>query len=318
MRTHNWLDMYPDEYFDEKKKNPVCYMAYGPAEPHGVYNAMGVDFYNSYLLACRAAEAHGGIVAPPSAWHIQEQPYYDWEMDCCGMGLSLTTSVTEELFLHNLLYHIRNIDAKGFHAGILLSGHYLGGLNEDMRMLCEYYRRKTGSPIQLWAGYVNELDYDFLGKLNLPGSAEDHAGILETVMVMELKPESVNLEKIRQPLNVERRIAGNSNDYGLYCCPATLEQDLPYMTRDLGRRVVNRFVECLGDLQQSLREQYTDRPRRYITMTETEEIWASFCYLTKRYWKCVQSRYEAEHDIYLKFPGFDELEGKAWAPAEIF
>lgn len=318
MRTHEWLDMYPDEFFQERNNMPVCYMAYGPAEPHGVYNTMGVDFHNSYLLARRAAETFGGIVAPPSAWHIQEQPYYDWEMDCCGMGMSLTTSVTEELFLHNILYHIRNMDTKGFRAGILLSGHYLGGLNEDMRMLCEYYLRKTGSPLRLWAGYVNELDYPFLDSLGLPGSAQDHAGILETAMVMELKPESVHLDKIRQPLNVERHVAGDSGDYGLYCCPKTLESDLPYMTRELGARVVGRFVQRLGGLQQELLDGYEDRPRRYITMTETEEIWASFSYLTGRYWTCVQTRYEAEHGISPQFPGFDVLEGKTWGKAGIF
>lgn len=310
MRTHDWIDMYPDEFFAERRDHPICYMAYGLAEPHGVYNTMGVDYYNSYLLAKRAAEKYGGIVAPAGTWHIQEQPYYDWEMDCCGMGMSMSTSITEELFLHNMLYHIRNIDTKGFHAGILLSGHYLGGLNNDMRMLCEYYLRKSGSPMRLWAGYVNELDYAFLESLALPDSAQDHAGILETAMVMELSPDAVCLEKADCPINVPKEVAGVSEEYGFYCCPATLETDRAFMTRALGSKVVNRFVERLGEKQYTLLEAYEDRQRRYITVTETEEIWASFCYLTKRYWSCVQTKWEAEHDVYLTFPGFETLEGK--------
>ena len=309
MRTHSWIDMYPDEFFEEQGRNPICYMAYGPAEPHGVYNTMGVDFYNSYLLCRRAAEQNGGIVAPPSAWHIQEQPYYDWEMDCCGMGGSLSTSIPEELFLKNMLYHIRSIDTKNFKAGILLSGHYLGSLNEDMRMLCEYYCRKTGSPVQLWAGYVNEIDYSFLHSLELPNSCEDHAGILETAMVMELRPESVDLTKIHKPLNVTEEIAGNSKDYGYYCCPANFNDDITYTTKELGKRVTDHFVKKLGEKKEQLLSRYQDKERKYVTITETEEIWASFCYLTKRYWQCVQTRHEAENGISLKFPGFDALGG---------
>ena len=226
------------------------------------------------------------------------------------MGMSLSTSISEELFLHNMLYHVRTMDTKGFKAAILLSGHYLGGLNEDMRMLIEYYLRRTGSPIRIWGGYVNELDYPFLDSLGLPPSAQDHAGILETSMVMALKPESVDLDLYDVPPNVPDAVAGNSPDYGYYCCPKGMKEDLPYTSRALGEQVVDRFIGRIGEIKQKLLNSYEERERRYVTITETEEIWHAFCYLTRKYWRCVQTREEAEKGIVLQFPGFDALEGK--------
>ena len=52
-------------------------------------------------------------------------------------------------------------------------------MNNDMRMLREYYLRKTYSLMRLWARYVDEQDHSFLDSLDLPESAQDHAGILK-------------------------------------------------------------------------------------------------------------------------------------------
>jgi len=60
-----WEEMHPDELLAAIATHPVCYMAYGLAEPHGAYNALGLDWLKAYALCERAARTHGGVVAPP-------------------------------------------------------------------------------------------------------------------------------------------------------------------------------------------------------------------------------------------------------------
>ena len=38
-----WHEMLPDELLEAIRTRRVCYMAYGLAEPHGPYNALGLD-----------------------------------------------------------------------------------------------------------------------------------------------------------------------------------------------------------------------------------------------------------------------------------
>ena len=50
-----WEEMFPDEFLELLDRRPVCYVAYGLAEPHGAYNALGLDFLKAQALVERAA-----------------------------------------------------------------------------------------------------------------------------------------------------------------------------------------------------------------------------------------------------------------------
>ena len=66
---------------------PLVYFTYGLCEPHGPQNAVGLDSLKAHAIACRAAEAHGGIVAPPDYWHIHELGgYAAWAERAVGAG----------------------------------------------------------------------------------------------------------------------------------------------------------------------------------------------------------------------------------------
>src|SRR5215831_11393881 len=72
MREVRWERMFPDELEQRFQDCPVVYFAYGLCEPHGPQNAVGLDTLKAHAIACRAAQTHGGIVAPPDYWHIHE------------------------------------------------------------------------------------------------------------------------------------------------------------------------------------------------------------------------------------------------------
>ena len=108
-------EMLPDEMLAELKECPVCYVAYGLAEPHGAYNAIGLDWLKAHAIAERAARTHGGIVAPPFAWHVSENPNLEW-CGSQGMRQSPCSSIPADLFLRTVLHQIRAIDTRGFRA----------------------------------------------------------------------------------------------------------------------------------------------------------------------------------------------------------
>ncbi|MFT5369143.1 MAG: hypothetical protein ACI8V2_004117 [Candidatus Latescibacterota bacterium] len=49
-----------------------------------------------------------------------------------------------------VFHQIRDIDARGFHTAILVTGHY-GGLEKTRRLICDYYTRRTQSPLRFHA-----------------------------------------------------------------------------------------------------------------------------------------------------------------------
>ena len=127
-----WEEMLPHEFLEIRNEFPVCYMAYGLAEPHGAYNALGLDWLKAYALVEATAKIYGGIVAPPWAWHIQELPHFHddgrgngWLCDS-GVRQPLCSAIPADLFYRTVLYQIRAFDARDFRAAILVTGHYGG------------------------------------------------------------------------------------------------------------------------------------------------------------------------------------------------
>ena len=287
-----WEEMLPHEFLAVRDKTPVCYMAYGLAEPHGAYNALGLDWLKAYALVEAAARAHGGIVAPPCAWHIQESPHFHGDgrsegwFKGAGILQPLCSSIPADLFFRMVLFQIRAFDARGFHAAILVTGHY-GGLERTIRKLCEYYLRRSGSPIRLHA----IADWECIDE-QLPYRG-DHAGVCETSQLMALRPGLTDLSHRSGNVEIgERYGAGVDFDNG------------PIPTEDVGKTIVDSQIRNLGVAAGRLLSEY--EPRDSWTapdINETEEIWHSFDRLTRKYW--TQTFAEREAGEKLAFPEWE-------------
>ena len=260
-------------------------MAYGLAEPHGAYNAIGLDWVKAYALCQRAATAHGGVVAPPFCWHVQESPHFDWPK-INGTTQSLSSSIPGDLFLRMVLHQLRVFDARGFHAAILITGHY-GGLEKDMRLLCDFYSRQTGSPLKIHC----IADWECIEYLDYAG---DHAGPCETQQLMALRPELVDLSR-----------AAPSETSDPWCGVTFPDTATP--TKEVGERIVASQVEALGRVHRDLLRHY-----KPITgwaapdQNQAEAIWHIFERATRKYW--VLSSCQAEYgQPPPEFPGWEEL-----------
>ena len=288
MRKVKWEEMFPDELLGAIRECPVCYMAYGLAEPHGAYNALGLDWLKADALCREAARAHGGVVAPPMCWHVQEMPQFDWHRRN-GVKQSLCSSIPGDLFLRLVFHHLRVFDARGFHAAILVTGHY-GGLEKDMRLVCEYYRMRSGSPLQIRCladcECINFEDYD-----------GDHAGMCETQQLMALRPELVDLSR-KEP----------SPESGVWCGKDFSKAGVtPDATT--GRKIVASQIENLGEIQRELLAAYGHNEARVVaTQDDVEEYWHTFERLTRKYWVLSATWDEYHKGPPPPFPGWEALE----------
>lgn len=289
--------MLPHEFVAARNQTPVCYSAYGLAEPHGPYNALGLDWLKATALVERAAQQHGGIVAPPFAWHITDIPeFHDdgqgrgWFCDV-GIRQSLASSIPADLFYRTALYQIRAMDARNFHAAILVTGHY-GGLEQDMRKLCEFYLRRTGSPLRLAALADNETIDP-----NLPYRG-DHAGVCETSQLLALHPALVDLAQRTVPAELGTRFAGSVNF-----------QNGPLPTTAIGQAIVDSQVRNLGAIATRLLADYRPQPNwRAPDLNQTEIIWRDFEQLTRPHWVCSRTYADYRTGKPHHFPSWDQLD----------
>lgn len=289
-----WEEMFPDELHQSIQDYPLCYLAYGLAEPHGPYNALGLDWLKARHLVERAARTHGGVVAPPFAWHMQERAsFHDngrgegWLVDA-GVKQPLCSSIPHDLFYRMALYQIRAADARGFHAAILVTGHY-GGLEKTLRLLCEYYVRRTGSPMQLRA----IADWECIDHEDYRG---DHAGVCETSQLMALCPDLVDLERTTVPPELGTNYAGRLYPDKAGRTPGP----------EIGERIVASQIEGLGRMGRELLEAHRPRANwRAPTLNDAEDVWHRFERIMSRYWAPTLQEYRDGSAP--EFPGWDML-----------
>jgi len=199
------------------------------------------------------------------------------------------------------------MDAKGFHAGILITVHGLSFLADDMRLLCDYYKKRTNSPIQIWAG---EMFGDLTDApwMTDPGDG-GHAGICETSCHMAVDPEGVDLDRINKPLGVPEAVAGGNDIYGYYCSPKYFGKNGSLPTLEYGQEIMSACVDSMGRIAGELLSKYHSIDGyKAPSLIDTEVIWERFCLLTRKYWGCVLTSEEAVNGYCPPmFPGWGAL-----------
>ena len=252
-----WERMFPDELEVAFEMCPAVYFTYGLCEPHGPQNTVGLDALKAHGIACRTAQTHGGIVAPPDYWHIHETgTYANWAQQNVGEVRNWMTAMPAWQHFKNICYHVRAADALGFHAAILLTGHY-GPNSQDLKTLLgilqpNFAMRIYGLP---------DFEANHIGFSN-QGDGGDHAGRVETSLLWALEPDCVDMSRMPEKDEPGPHFAMGSNAY---------DSD-----RRVGERMVNDEVTWLGNKMNELLEEYTQlkiSDRQPVTFGEVEQIW---------------------------------------------
>lgn len=260
MREVRWERMFPDELEAAFAVCPVIYFAYGLCEPHGPHNTLGLDTLKAHAICCAAARAHGGIVAPPDYWHIHEIGLYaSWAAENAGEARPWLTAVPPWVHFKNICYHLRAADALGFHAAILLTGHY-GPNWEDLKTLLDLLQPHFAMRLYGLPDFeANQPGFDGDGR-----ATGDHAGKVETSLLWALEPDCVDLSR----------------------CPATdaagphfaMGANARQADRRIGERMVADEVQWLGEKAAALLDDYANEhmtERAALSFMDIERIWAT-------------------------------------------
>ena len=258
MREVRWERMFPDQLEAAFAECPLAYFPYGICEPHGPQCALGLDGLKVHAIACEAARAHGGIVAPLDWWHIHElSGYACWSEQAVGqVPRTWLTAMPPWQHFKNICYHIRNADVQGFQAAILLTGHY-GPNWEDLKTLVELVQPHVGTRLFSLPDFeANQPGFDRDGH-----SGGDHAGKVETSLLWALEPECVDMSRVPPVGTPGEHLAMGAN--------------VRDSSRREGERMVADEVRFLGAKGRELLAAYeAARPEvRLRTYEDVEALW---------------------------------------------
>jgi creatinine amidohydrolase len=249
--------MFPDELEAAFQEAPVVYLPYGICEPHGPHSVLGLDGIKAHGICCATARTHGGIVAPPDYWHIHEcGGYAIWAFEKIGEQRPWLTALPPWIHFKNVCYHIRAVDALGFHAAVLLTGHY-GPNWKDLKTIINLIQPHFSMRILGLPDFeANQPGFDE------GGDSGDHAGKVETSLLWALEPGGIDSSRIP-----EEGAPGLHFGMG-----ATVRK----ANRQTGERMVADEVSWLGREVKLMLAEYQavgPKKRKPLSFAEVESIW---------------------------------------------
>jgi creatinine amidohydrolase/Fe(II)-dependent formamide hydrolase-like protein len=282
MREVRWERMFPDELEQAFAECPLAYFPYGLCEPHGPHNAVGLDGLKAHGIACAAARAHGGIVAPVDYWHTHEiSGFAVWAHRMVGqVERTWLTCMPPWQHFKNVLYHLRMADVIGFHAAILITGHY-GANWHDLKTLLDLAQPHVGTRLYGLPDFeANQPGFDGDGK-----SGGDHAGKVETSLLWALCPEAVDLSRLPP--------AGEPGPH------FAMGRTAPEADRRVGERMVADEVRWLGIKAQELLAAYErERPRHTLrTFQDVEQLWNEVVRPVLKQFRTMQDVWEGQESV---------------------
>jgi creatinine amidohydrolase len=160
-------------------------------------------------------------------------------------------------------YQLRAVAARGFHAAIVITGHY-GGNEHDFKRVAAVFTRHN--PLQVWAG----ADYEFIEFADFHG---DHAGRCETSQLWALRPELVDMSRLAQ---------GSPDQIGRVMATGP---DAGQASRRLGEEIIRSQIAWLGRKAAELLAAYQPpavpaqptpgNPLGALTFDEAEQLWCA-------------------------------------------
>lgn len=165
----------------------MIYLPYGLCEPHGPHNALGCDGLRAAAFTRRAAELHGGIVAPTFFWNVHELGIYaQWGEAVIGQRKPWLTALPPWMFMKNICYHVRAADAWGAKVVVVFSGHS-GPHAHDVKTLQQVLQPHFAARLE----FLLDGEYADLWE----GSA-GHGGAVETAMLWAADEACTDLSRL--------------------------------------------------------------------------------------------------------------------------
>lgn len=160
-------------------KRPVAYLPLGTYEWHGEHLPIGLDSLTSHGICLRAAAIDGGVVLPPNYYSVGGgHGHYPW---------TIIKSEPDEIEAQ-LMFTLQRMEAFGFKLAVIFSGHFPDTQLEMIDRVATSWNSRKG-PLKVFATAVNRIE-------GLKFAA-DHAGIFETTLLAALRPDLLQLDRLK-------------------------------------------------------------------------------------------------------------------------
>lgn len=218
MKKVKYEEMLPHEFEDALRQFPVAYVPVGSLEWHGRHLALGNDTLKSYGILLRTAEQYGGVVVPPTYWgHMGH-----WKPGCHpGLPPETVDGFFTAIF--------RGLVTVGFKVVIGVTGH---DVKEQVDSLQKAVAAISADGKAAGFAMMEGLLYD------LRGDEMDHAAHWETSILMYLRPDLVDIDRIREE--------DLTTDAGVKEAGIWGRDPRTDASRELGEKIVNRIADNIG------------------------------------------------------------------------
>jgi len=177
----------------------IIFIPIGATEQHGPHLPLNVDVILPTAVCTNVAKAVGGLVAPTIPYGYKSMPRSGG-----GQTFPGTTSLDAQTLSHTLRDIIRDMAAHGARRFVLLNGHFenawpvVEGLDLAWR---ELRRDGIADAIAMRLEYWDFVHKETLDKIfpgGFPGTELEHASLIETSLMLLLRPDLVDVSKIPQ------------------------------------------------------------------------------------------------------------------------
>ena len=171
----------PQQIEARLERASVAYLPLGSLEFHGPHLPIGLDALTAYGICLAAAERTGGVVLPAMHQAVGgEHTRYPWTL------MSRSAEPIELLLTETL----GRLDELGVRRFVLLSGHFAGEQRDLVDRVANAWNATDATSVAVART---------LGQAPNPPVAPDHAGRFESLLLLALSPELVDVRRLPDP-----------------------------------------------------------------------------------------------------------------------
>jgi len=185
------------EFAQKVAAGAPVFLPLGSTEQHGPHLPLGVDVVLPTGVCERIAREVGGLVAPTVSYGCKSMPRSGG-----GEQFPGTLSLDANTFALVLRDVIRNLGRQGVRRLVVVNGHYenLWPSVEGLDLALRELRRDGIADMQVmrleYWDFATRATLDALFPEGFPGIDLEHASLLETSLMLVLRPDLVEMDKV--------------------------------------------------------------------------------------------------------------------------
>jgi creatinine amidohydrolase len=236
-------------------RGAVALWSVGATEQHGPHLPLSVDTLIPYELSLRLAAELDLVIAPPQQFGSRSRP-----LSGGGQGFPGTTSLRAETLIAVVADVVGELARSGFRRIAIVNWH---GENVNLLWAGVDRARERGELAEARVVLVErvfnaftEAELDFLfadAREGFPGWPAEHAAIIETSLVMVLRPELVRTDLIADDRSAARPFYEVIPTPPEHVAPSGVLAEASKASPEKGERLVGLILERLvGALREGL------------------------------------------------------------------